>query len=173
MNRQARRAALYRKPAAATQTGLTLEQITRWAELIESVRPFEPGEKTDKFVEVRSGFERLRTGVGDTDDFELVSKSLYLAMLRAEQINASLATHLLPAMAAFACAKAGYQSTLTIGFDDQGIQDIAEAIDAYEVIVQASSPMQMRLAIKEMCARIRAGNFITEELKWPNTLQTQ
>jgi hypothetical protein len=47
-----------------------------------------------------------------------------------------------------------------LGFDAQGLQDVPEALEAYEAILDASSPLQMTLAIKEAYRRITHGELL-------------
>jgi hypothetical protein len=47
-----------------------------------------------------------------------------------------------------------------MGFDAQGLQDVPNALEAYIAIVDASSPMQLKLAIKEAYRRIMGGELL-------------
>ena len=48
----------------------------------------------------------------------------------------------------------------TVGFEAQGLQDVPHALEAYIAIVDASSPMQLKLAIKEAYRRITNGELL-------------
>ena len=153
-NRAERRAALHRRPRT-NRNAVSLERATAWAHLIESVRPYEPGEMVREYVLIRAAFERLRTGVGDINDFDLVSMSLNMGLVRAEEISPDLVAIMAAGQQAFVRMKARFLRGLALGFDAQGLLDVPHALDTYEVIVDDSSPMQMALAIKETYRRIR------------------
>jgi len=159
MNRAQRRADKYRKPRV-DRNARTLEQRTAWAKLIEDVRPYDAGEMTENFVQIRCAFERLRTGVGSLTDFDLVGKHLNMGMLRAEEISPVLKEIMVLGQQAFVRMQARVRRGLTLGFDADGLRDVPEAIDAFEAITEASSPRQMTIAINKMFERIRAGHVL-------------
>ena len=47
------------------------------------------------------------------------------------------------------------------GFDAQGMRDTMAALDDYQTIMDASTPMQMMAAIKEAYSRIMGGEVLT------------
>ncbi len=159
MNRAARRAARYKRPKT-DRNRRTPEQANAWARLIEDVRPYDAGDMTENFVRIRVCFERLRTGVGDELDFDLVSKHVNMGMLRAEQIDPDLVAIMARGQQALVRTKARRLRGLALGFDAQGLQDLPAAIDVFEVIAEASSPQQMQQAITEMFRRIRHGHIL-------------
>ena len=71
---------------------------------------------------------------------------LNVGLLRSEQIDPLLVETM--------------QRGLRFGCDAQGLQDIPEAIDAYETVMDASSPLQMKLAIQGAYARISGGQLL-------------
>lgn len=159
LNRAQRRAA-NRKPRT-NRNDLPLHARQAWARKLEACRPYEPGEMVPEFVQIRAGFERLRTGAGTTDDFDLVSMTLNMGVVRAEAIDASLVKVMADAQDAFVRMKDRYlHKGLALGFDAQGLQDVPYALNVYEAIVNNSSPQQMLLSIRETYARIRAGNVL-------------
>lgn len=157
-NREQRRAALHKRKRT-DRNALSLSRATAWAHLIESVRPYDPGEMVREYVQIRAAFERLRNGAGDIRDFDLVSMSLKMGAIRAETIDPYLVDIMTAGQGAFARMKARYLRGLALGFDAQGLLDVPQALDAYEAIVDASSPMQMAQAIKETYRRIKGGHI--------------
>jgi len=158
-NRAQRRAALHKRPKT-DRNALPLERTTAWAKLIENVRPYDPGEMVKEFVLIRAAFERLRTGAGTEPDFDLVSMSMNMGLVRAEAIDPELVAIMIAGQDAFVRMKARYLRGLPFGFDAQGLQDVPVAIDAYEAVVDASSPAQMMQSIRETYRRIRGGNIL-------------
>ena len=49
---------------------------------------------------------------------------------------------------------------LPFGFDGAGLNDVPDALDALEAITDASSPQQLKLAIKEAYKRISNGDLL-------------
>lgn len=157
MNRSERRSAVHQR--VKTDRNLRARP-NAWANLIESVRPYDPGEMVKEFVLIRAAFERLRTGAGDTGDFDLVSISLNMGLVRSEEISSDLVTVMKAGQEAFVRMKGRYLRGLPLGFDAQGLQDVPPAIDAYEAIVDASSPQQMLMSANETYRRIRGGHVL-------------
>jgi len=158
-NRAQRRAAQHQKPRI-DRNWRTLAQATVWAQIIDQVRPYDPGEMVENFVQIRCAFERLRTGAGDLVDADLLSTHINLGIIRAEQIDPELVELIGLGQQAMVRMAARHQRGLPLGFDGQGLQDVPTAIEAFEVIAQVSSPMQMQQAITEMYRRIRGGHVL-------------
>ncbi len=159
MNRADRRAARHKRPKT-DRNAKTPQRMTVWARLIEQVRPYDKGEMVAEFVLVRAAFERLRTGAGTEHDFDLVSMAMNMGLVRAEAIDPELVAIMVAGQDAFVRMKARYLRGLAFGFDAQGLQDVPEAIDTYEVMVDASSPQQMMDSIRETYRRIRRGQIL-------------
>lgn len=159
MSRTERRAARHKRPKT-NRNAITPERATAWAQLIESVRPYDPGEMVKEFVNIRAALERLRTGVGTEPDFDLVSMSMNMGLVRAEAIDPELVAIMTAGQDAFVRMKDRYLRGLAFGFDAQGLQDVPVAIDAYEAMVDASSPRQMIDSIRETYRRIRGGHIL-------------
>ncbi len=159
MNRAERRAARHKRPQT-NRNAKTEQRMTAWARLIEQVRPYDPGEMVAEFVLIRAAFERLRTGVGAEHDFDLVSMTMNMGLVRAEAIDPELVAIMAAGQDAFVRMKDRYLRGLAFGFDAQGLQDAPVAIDAYEVMVDASSPKQMIESIRETYRRIRRGQIL-------------
>ena len=83
-------------------------------------------------------------------------------LIRAEQIGLELVELIGLGQQAMVRMAARHQRGLPLGFDAQGLQDVPAAIEVFEVIVEASSPMQMQQAITEMYRRIRGGHVLRE-----------
>ncbi len=127
---------------------------------LDHSRTYEPGEMVAEHVKTRAAFERLRTGHGDESDFDRCSMVLNVGLIRAESIDESLVTIIHVGQVAFARMKNRFLRGLGFGFDSEGLRDVPVAIDAYEEIMNCSSPMQMKLAIREAYARITSGQLL-------------
>lgn len=78
----------------------------------------------------------------------------------SEQIDPSLVEVMKRGQSAFVRMRDRYQRGLSFGFDGEGLQSAKDALDAYEVIVDASSPLQMLHAIRSTYKRITDGHLL-------------
>jgi hypothetical protein len=157
MNRAQRRAAQHKR---GTIRNLYHIDPVAGLRLLDHARPYEPGEMIEQHNLTRAAFERLRTGCGDEADFDRVSMVFNIALMRAEDIDPLLVETITRGQMAFVRCKDRYLRGLPFGFDAQGLQDVPDALDAYQVMVDASSPLQMRLAINEAYRRIMDGDLL-------------
>jgi hypothetical protein len=128
--------------------------------LLDRARPYEPGEMVAEHIRTREAFERLRTGAGDEEDFDRVSMMFNVGMIRAESIDLSLLHIMQRGQDAFVRMKDRYLRGLSFGLDADGLTTAPEALDAYEVILDASSPLQMLQAIRAAYKRISNGDLL-------------
>lgn len=158
LNRAQRRAAKRRRPHQTKQfddlAGLRL---------LDHSRPYEPGEMVGEHIKTRDAFDRLKNGAGDVDDFDRCSMILNVGLIRAEDIDAQLVQVIHDGQMAFVRMKSRYLRGLGFGFDAQGLRDAPAAMDAYEAMTDASSPQQMKLAIRAAYARISNGQLLGVE----------
>jgi hypothetical protein len=157
MNRAQRRASQHKR---GTIRNLYHIDPVAGLRLLDHARPYEPGEMIAEHNLTRAAFERLRTGCGDEADFDRVSMVFNIALMRAEDIDPLLVETMTRGQMAFVRMKDRYLRGLPFGFDAQGLQDVPDALQAYEAIVDASSPLQMRLAINEAYRRIMGGDLL-------------
>ena len=157
MNRAQRRAAQHKRGTIRNMYHIDPVAGLR---LLDHARPYEPGEMIAEHNLTRAAFERLRTGCGDEADFDRVSMVFNIALMRAEDIDPLLVETMTRGQMAFVRMKDRYLRGLPFGFDAQGLQDVPDALDAYQVMVDASSPLQMRLAINEAYRRIMDGDLL-------------
>jgi hypothetical protein len=157
MNRAQRRASQHKR---GTIRNLYHIDPVAGLRLLDHARPYEPGEMIAEHNLTRAAFERLRTGCGDEADFDRVSMVFNIALMRAEDIDPLLVETMTRGQMAFVRMKDRYLRGLPFGFDAQGLQDVPDALDAYQVMVDASSPLQMRLAINEAYRRIMDGDLL-------------
>lgn len=147
LNREQRRAAAKRpKLSLVAQAHRQVHNDLAGLRLLDSARPFDAGDTTDQHLKTRAAFERLKTGTGDTDDFDRVSMAINVAKVRALDIDAGLADSLECAQTAMTAMRARHGCTGRLGFDGPDLVAVTEAMDAHEAIADASSPLQMRLA---------------------------
>ena len=128
--------------------------------LVHRARPYEPGEMVDQHLITRAAFERLRDGSGTEDDFGRVAMCLNVGLVRAEQIHPDLVAITQAGQDALARSSHRYRGGLRLGFDAQGLQDVPAALDAYEAVMDQSSPLQMQHAIQAAWGRIWDGDTL-------------
>jgi len=116
-------------------------------EALLNSEPHYPGEKAGEHILTRAKFERLCRGEADADDFDHVAMVLNITKVRALEIDETLADMIERAQDAMERCKQRYLAHRRFGFDGPGMQQVLEAIDAAEVIIDASSPLQMRAAL--------------------------
>ena len=133
------------------------------ARVIDYVRPFDAGDMLAAHNHVRVAFERLRTGCGEIAHFDLLAEAINANAIRAESIDADLLQVMKTAQSAVARLRARYLTHGKFGFDAEGLQAIPPALDVGEAITDASSPLQMINAIKEMHHRLNVVNTFTGE----------
>ena len=128
--------------------------------LLNIARPYSPGEMLQEHVITKAAYIRLRDGSGTEEDFDRVSMILNVGLLRAEQIDQLLVETMIRGQQAMARMRDRYTRGMKFGCDSQGLQDIPEALDAYEIIMDASSPLQMMQAIQGAYKRISNGEIL-------------
>jgi hypothetical protein len=128
--------------------------------LLNLARPYEPGEMLEEHVITKAAYIRLRDGSGTEDDFDRVRMILNTGLLRSEQIDPLLVETMQRGQQALLRMKDRYLRGLKFGCDARGLVDIPEALDAYEVILDASSPLQMKHAIEGAYHRISNGDHL-------------
>ena len=162
MNRQQRRAAARQKhsfsPARDTKRDIIPDIGLR---LLNSARPYEPGKMVAEHVITTECFVRLRNGTGTEEDFDRIGMILNVGLIRAEKIDPSLVHTMQEAQEAMCRMKDRYLRGLRFGFDAQGLRDTMAALDDYQTIMDASTPLQMLAAIKKAYARIMGGEVLT------------
>ena len=157
LNRQQKRAA---HKQARHKPPRTFE-LAAGLRLLHNARPYDDGEMAGEHIFTRDCFDRLRSGSGDEADFDRLGMILNCGLIRAEQISPALVKTMKAAGDAMARMKDRYLRGLRFGFDAQGLQDTAIAMDDFEVIFDASSPLQMKQAIQEAYSRITNGDVLT------------
>lgn len=128
--------------------------------LLDRARPYDPGEMVAEHILTRESFNRLRDGQGEEADFDRVSMMTNIGLIRAEQIDAELVEIMKRGQASLLRMRDRYQRGLAFGLDAEGLQSAPAALDAYEAIVDASSPLQMLEAIRATYKRITDGHLL-------------
>lgn len=159
MNRAQRRAAQHKRTTLRT---IHRADPTAALRLLHNARPYEAGEMVEEHLKTRASYERLRDGQGDEEDFDRLGMMLNIGLVRSEDItHGELLVHTMQkAQEAMARMKARYLRGLRFGFDAEGLASVPEALDAYETIMDASSPLQMKQAIQEAYYRISNGDVL-------------
>lgn len=125
--------------------------------LLGLAKPNEPGKLVNEHIECRVSFERLRDGGADEQDFDLVAHVLNTALVRAEDIDPLLVETVKLGQDAMIRMKDRYLRGLRFGFDAAGLRDVPAALDAWEAMADASSPLQLQGAIKKAYRRMSGG----------------
>jgi len=123
--------------------------------LLAQARPHDSGVLVSQHIKLRNAFYRLCAGEADTDDFDNVAMSLNIAKIRAYQIHKDLADVVAAAQVALGAVQQRYvkwQKWQVLGAERESI---ADGITAYEQIADASSPLQMRNAMKVVIRNLK------------------
>lgn len=121
---------------------------------LHNSRPYEPGEMMVEHIITREAYDNLRSGKGTSADFDRISMSLNIGLVRAESIDAILIEVMQRAQDAMFRMKDRVLRGLPFGFDASGLADLPVALDAYEAILDGSSPQQMMTAMQVVWHRI-------------------
>ena len=128
--------------------------------LLDRARPYDPGEMVAEHILTREAFGRLIDGSGAEDDFDRLAMQINVGMIRAESIDSGLLQTMRTGQDAFVRMRESYQESGSFSFDGSGLDDAANALDAYEAVLDASSPLQMLAAIREAYKRITSGQLL-------------
>jgi len=116
--------------------------------LLHGARTFDPASNTDAHLRTRASLERLLDGTGDTDDFNRVAIALNLAKVRALEIDPTLADAIEASQDAMTALRRRFERWGKWDATPAERECITYAIDANEVIVDASTPLQMERAAR-------------------------
>lgn len=142
-----RKQSLYARKRARGQT--TEAKIGSALFLLDQARPFDDGETDDINKDHRAAFERLRTGTGTPLDYNNLVMKFTIFNVRSEEISPVLTSTMKLGLSAMQRMHDRHAKGLTLAFDADGLRDVPFALGACEDILAASSPLQMKLAIKE------------------------
>ena len=117
--------------------------------ILFNASPHEPGEKAGAHLKTLACFERCRDGTGSTDDADHLAIALSICKMRALAIDDTLADMIGRAQDAMLRLKDRYDRLGRIGFDGPGLTQVGEALYACQLIIDASSPLQMRQARRQ------------------------
>ena len=115
--------------------------------LLDKARPFDPGDTTEQHIKTRACFERLADGTADNDDFDRVAMAINLAKVRALEIDLGLADLLEAGQDAMTALRNRHTRWGKWDMLPTERGPILEALDAHEAITDASSPLQMHVAL--------------------------
>lgn len=137
----------------------SLSEVLAPLVLLDRARPYEESETAAEHLRVRAALDRLIDGSAEEDDFIAVAMRINVAKVRALAIDAGLADQLELAQDAMTRAHRRCLEHGRYGFDGPGLAQVRDAIGAAEVIVNASTPLQM-------CA---ARDVVADQLHGPGT----
>ena len=123
--------------------------------LLAQARPHDSGVLVSQHLKLRSAFDRLCAGEADTDDFDNVAMSLNIAKIRAYQIHQDLADLIADGQKAMGAVQDRYITWKKWQVLDAEKSAILPAIEAYETIADASSPLQMRNVMKVVIRNLK------------------
>jgi hypothetical protein len=109
-------------------------------------RPHDPQDALDRHLKTRAAFERLKAGEAESDDFDRLAMSLNVAKVRAMEIDPALADEIESAQIAMTEVRERFERIGKWGFSAPQLAAVTHALQAYEAIHDASSPMQMERA---------------------------
>ena len=115
--------------------------------LLDRARPFDPGDTTEQHIKTRACFERLADGTADADDFDRAAIAINLAKVRALEIDMALADELEAAQDAMTALRKRQERRGKWDMLETERTEIAHALSAAEAIADASSPLQMQIAM--------------------------
>ncbi len=161
LNREQRRAA--QKQARRGRPAPTFEQfhrhhsrrLTAGLQLLDDARPFDEGDTTDSHLLTRAAFDRLCDSTADAEDFNRVATAINMATVRAREIDAGLAAMLECAQAAMNALRKRQERWGKWDILPAERAAVIEALCANEPIVDASSPPQMRRALKAVALALQ------------------
>ena len=144
-----------RKLARRGLTAPTFEQfhdhhhrrLTAGLQLLDDARPFDAGDTTDSHIKTRAAFDRLCDSTADDGDFNRVAIAINLAKVRALEIDPKLADLLEVAQDAMTAIRKRQERWGKWDVLDAEQDSVLDALHANEAIVDASSPLQMRIAM--------------------------
>lgn len=146
LNRQQRRAARRARPSLLARAGRQAHNALAGLRLLDNARPFDEGDTTDQHIKTRFAFGRLCDGTADDDDFDRTAIAINLAKVRALDIDAGLADMLEVAQNAMTALRKRQERWGKWDVLPAERDAVLHALDANEAIVDASSPLQMRMA---------------------------
>ena len=155
MNRAQRRAAEHKR----APTGRTFNP-TAWAEVIVGSRETDAALADVIAIRVRDAFVQLSRGTTDHDMFDRVACALNVGLIRAEAIDTLLEQSMLAGRDALMHCDRIYASHGRYGFTGPGLAAMDQALEAYEAILRASTPHQMRQAMLTSLQRMHAGHVL-------------
>jgi hypothetical protein len=121
---------------------------------LHNCAPYRENELVHEHVLTRCAFDRLRNGQGVSEDFDRISMMLNIGLVRSEGIDDLLVQTMVRGQDAMCRMKDRVLRGLPFGFDASGLMDVPVALDAFEAILDASSPQQMVFAMREVYGRI-------------------
>lgn len=105
-------------------------------------------------VKVKAAFELLRTGVGETKDFDRMASAFNVALIRAEAIDPLAEQTMRAGADAMMRCKGIWQRHGRFGFTGPDLIAVKDAIELYEGILRLSKPLEMERAQQEVGRRI-------------------
>lgn len=168
VNRQQRRALartqrmLQRKGAGRVTREIMRHRVNPryWQERIDWSRPFDESETLDILLRARTALGDMMAGGATRQMGEYLSMVINTAIVRAESISEELVQEIMPGADAMVRALARFHAGKSLTLDAEGRKALPAAIDAYEAILQASSPLQMDGALREAYRRITGGKVL-------------
>ncbi len=129
-----------------------------FAFIVQSSQPFSEARATVIVNELRVALLRLLEGTADEIHFMRLGVAVNLAAIRAEGMenNAGAVEILMAAGEALKEAERINDVHGRYGLTGPGRHALAQGVDAYEVVLRASSPRQMHLAEQELGRRLTA-----------------
>jgi hypothetical protein len=130
-------------------------------DLITACQPYPKARADEILLRVHSAYEHLKTGGADDDLFDRLGAAINVGLIRAEEIGGPAsegAGVFVRAVGALIECDAMKTRHGHYGFTGPALGIMAEAIELYEAIVRASTPLQMHRAQEEVIRRVLQGD---------------
>jgi len=127
---------------------------------LNKIQPFTPEEQAKLTIPARLCFEKLRTGVGQENDFHLLAACINVTMILSEKIDPLAVKVAIDARDACMRLWHRFNRTGLLGFDGPGLQDIPPALDLHDQLMALLTPLQVAEAANEVNNRMQAGEIL-------------
>lgn len=131
---------------------------TAWARALSNSQPTGHAEAVRITNLIRIAFENLKAGTGDADDFSRLAAAINVGIVRGEAIDQEVVDVMNRACEALLECSRRFAQHGRFGFAGPELAAVADAIDWYSQILEASTPNQMEAAVHESMRRITRGD---------------
>jgi len=128
--------------------------------VMSRIQPFTEDEIASLLVPVQLSFEKLRNGIGDWDDYQTIRAAANIVMVRAKEIGSDCVAIVKPAANALVRCKVRFEKMGRWGLDGPAMSELADMICLYQQMLELSTPLQIKQAMKETLRLIDQGEVV-------------